>query len=168
MMEEESIIIGEMLSSVTKMNILDVCSSTYTYRHYVQPYIEANVFAPLKERDCTIDHLDAKVGRGVDIVADATDMPIEDNQYDVVICCSAAEHTTEPQKLVDECWRVLKEDGVLIFSVPADYPYHEDPIDTMLRIHSEDEMLQLVGGTITEFRMASNERGTCSIAKIQG
>ena len=68
---------------------------------------------------------------GVDRVADAEDLSavIADGEFDVVVCLSVLEHTVHPEKVIGECWRVLRENGLLILSVPFLMPLHQTPED---------------------------------------
>ena len=53
--------------------LLNVGSSTLEFRTRTQPYIESNIFAPLRARGGAIYHLDVKSAPGVDIVGDLLD-----------------------------------------------------------------------------------------------
>jgi SAM-dependent methyltransferase len=87
----------------------------------------------------------------VDIVCDAADMPIEDESYDLVLCTQVLEHCNHPDRIVNECHRVLKKGGTLILTVPSIYPVHGYPADNwrfmpdglrhLLREFSEIEIL---------------------------
>ncbi|MCR5634359.1 MAG: class I SAM-dependent methyltransferase [Lachnospiraceae bacterium] len=46
--------------------------------------------------------------------ADATDLPYEDNSFDVIIIANALHVIPNPEKVLDEIRRVLKKDGLLI------------------------------------------------------
>ncbi len=52
-------------------------------------------------------------------VVSACDLPYADNFFDVVISCDVFEHIDDHIKAASEVHRVLKTDGVLIFTVPA-------------------------------------------------
>lgn len=52
-------------------------------------------------------------------VADACNLPYENGFFDVVISCDVFEHIDNHTKAADEVYRVLRKDGVLIFTVPA-------------------------------------------------
>jgi len=65
----------------------------------------------------------------VDIVCNAEEMPVEDCGYDLVLCTQVLEHCTNPQRIVDECHRVLKPGGTLIVTVPSVFPQHGYPAD---------------------------------------
>lgn len=48
------------------------------------------------------------------VVADASKLPFEDNSVDAIFTHTFLEHTTEPQKILDEISRVLKPGGIVI------------------------------------------------------
>ena len=50
-------------------------------------------------------------------VADGEHLPFEDNTFDVVYAHGVVQYTVNPQRLVDECRRVLKPDGLAVFQV---------------------------------------------------
>lgn len=52
-------------------------------------------------------------------VADACDLPYKNNSFDVIVSFDVFEHIKNDQKAVNEAYRVLKKNGILIFSVPA-------------------------------------------------
>ena len=64
---------------------------------------------------------------GLDVrFADASaPLPIEDEQYDAVICLELLEHLTTPVDLLGEIRRVLKPDGRAVLSVPNPYSWVE-------------------------------------------
>ena len=65
----------------------------------------------------------------VDMVADAFHMPIKDQSVDVVINTAMIEHVTEPQKIIDEIYRILKKDGDFFCYLPFIVPFHAAPDD---------------------------------------
>ena len=65
----------------------------------------------------------------VDFACDAEKMPVEDCSFDLVLCTQVLEHCISPQRIADECYRVLKPGGVLIVTVPSIYPHHGYPAD---------------------------------------
>jgi 2-polyprenyl-6-hydroxyphenyl methylase / 3-demethylubiquinone-9 3-methyltransferase len=52
------------------------------------------------------------------IVADATVLPFRNASFDLVFCMEVLEHTADPNPLLDECFRVIRPRGHLIFSCP--------------------------------------------------
>ncbi|MDR2075676.1 MAG: class I SAM-dependent methyltransferase [Desulfovibrio sp.] len=68
-------------------------------------------------------------GHGVDIIADAHDLPFEEGHFERVFCLEAIEHFHTPKKVIAEIARVLRPTGKLIMTVPLCYPVHEAPND---------------------------------------
>jgi 2-polyprenyl-3-methyl-5-hydroxy-6-metoxy-1,4-benzoquinol methylase len=60
------------------------------------------------------------------VLADATQLPFEDNAFDSIVLCEILEHLTHPEKVLREVRRVLKEQGKLIVSVPYGLLAHAD------------------------------------------
>ena len=53
--------------------------------------------------------------------ADITDIPFEENCFDVIICNHILEHIPNDALAMSELYRVLKKDGWAILQVPIDY-----------------------------------------------
>ena len=136
----ESILIKSLLSSVSNKKILNVCSSDEDYYRRIQSFIYYNIMEPLQKRGNTFHNLDQKPMIGVDIVADVTDMPtIPDNSYDIVLFFNGLEHISKPKRAIKEIFRILNNSGILLASCPAEYIFHPDPIDTMMRLKNTDD-----------------------------
>jgi len=55
---------------------------------------------------------------------DAADMPFDDETFDTIIMNDAMEHVAEPEKVIEECYRVLKKGGRLYLNFPPyNHPY---------------------------------------------
>lgn len=65
----------------------------------------------------------------VDIVADASDMPLPTGVFDTCWCEAVLEHVKEPEKVVAEMFRVLKPGGYVFAVIPFVHKYHEHPND---------------------------------------
>lgn len=58
---------------------------------------------------------------GIRQVADITDIPFEDNTFDLIMCTHVLEHIPDDKKAMSELYRVLKpNEGVAILTVPID------------------------------------------------
>lgn len=55
-----------------------------------------------------------------DIKADVTNLPFENDTYDVIFCNHVLEHIEEDKKAMQELYRVLKKGGMGIFQIPQD------------------------------------------------
>jgi len=65
----------------------------------------------------------------IDIIADAHNLPFTAKSFDNIIMASLLEHVQNPPKLLDEAYRILKPNGLIVVSAPFMYPFHADPND---------------------------------------
>jgi SAM-dependent methyltransferase len=122
------------LPSGAGARVLDIGSQTLEFRTIVQPHIDREIFAPLRERRAAVAHLDAQAAAGVDIVADITSgqFSLEPHPpFDIVICANLLEHVRDRAATIRRLEAATA--GHLVVTVPGHFPYHEDPIDTMYR-----------------------------------
>jgi len=52
------------------------------------------------------------------IQADAMELPFDDGVFDVVVATAVIEHVPDARKMLEECYRVLKENGLCIVTTP--------------------------------------------------
>ncbi len=65
-----------------------------------------------------------------EIVADLNEiLPIKSEVADTVISLSVMEHLREPQTMLNEAYRILKQEGYLVAQVPWQWQIHEAPYD---------------------------------------
>lgn len=61
------------------------------------------------------------------------ELPFPDSSLDFVICSEVLEHLDDPQKGVDEIYRVLRTGGNAVFTVPSvNFPFFWDPLNWLL------------------------------------
>ncbi|HEY3909022.1 MAG TPA: class I SAM-dependent methyltransferase [Stellaceae bacterium] len=78
----------------------------------------------------TVTCIDVSPGPGVDIVADAQDMPqVPSQSADCVMIVSVLQHVPSPQRVVEEAFRILRPGGIIYVNVPFIFAYHRDPED---------------------------------------
>jgi SAM-dependent methyltransferase len=73
--------------------------------------------------------LDIKPGNGVRIIGDAQALGIRDNSVPVILCTEVLEHLPEPQRAIDEMYRVLEPGGTLLLTTRFLFPIHDAPHD---------------------------------------
>jgi SAM-dependent methyltransferase len=68
--------------------------------------------------------LDKVADYNPDIVGDVHKLPFEDNSLDAVLCIHLIEHVADPQKAIQEIYRVLKPGGYCYLDTPFLFYYH--------------------------------------------
>lgn len=68
-------------------------------------------------------------GKSPDYEFDGTNIPLESEHFDVVICTEVLEHAENPDLLLKEMARVTQPGGVLFLTVPFIWGLHELPYD---------------------------------------
>ena len=134
--------------------LLNVGSSTETFRTVNQPHIDELVFAPLRARNGRVIHVDLKAAPGVDLVGDLMDPAFRRQVADLnvrsAIVSNLLEHVTDRQSLADLVLDLLPPGGWIFVTGPKDYPYHEDPIDTMYRPTVQEAAGLFAGARVVE------------------
>lgn len=73
------------------------------------------IFRKLKHLDYTTADLFSPIA---DVKADITNLPFEDNVFDVILCNHVLEHIVDDNKAMKELFRVMKPGGWGVFQVP--------------------------------------------------
>jgi SAM-dependent methyltransferase len=73
--------------------------------------------------------LDIRRERGVQVVGDALALCFPDATFDTVLCTEVLEHLPDPQRGIDEMFRVLKDEGTLLLTTRFLFPIHDAPGD---------------------------------------
>ena len=154
--------IGQILTHMKPERLtplLNVGSGTAEMREKVQPWIDQEIFAPLRGDGVKVDHLDIQQGEGIDLCGDLYDdefvARLGENGYRSLLCCNVLEHVENPVAIAAKLEGLIPIGGYLLFSVPNRFPYHPDPIDTMFRPDLEElaglfPNSRLVQGTILD------------------
>jgi hypothetical protein len=147
----------ERLASIPDQELfplLNVGSSTHAFRTVDQPHIDELVFASLRARNGRVIHLDVKAAPGVDVVGDLMDAAFRRQvaamQVRSAIVSNLLEHVTDRAALAELVLNLLPPGGWIFVTGPRDYPYHEDPIDTMYRPTVEEAAGLFEGARVVE------------------
>jgi SAM-dependent methyltransferase len=65
--------------------------------------------------------LDFRASDAIDVVADATVLPVRNQSVDLVVCFESLQHIPRYHVMLDEVVRVLRPDGHIILSIPFMY-----------------------------------------------
>jgi ubiquinone/menaquinone biosynthesis C-methylase UbiE len=104
--------------------ILDVGAGSAPYRKYFDHCI-------YKTQD--FHQLDNSQLRGksgyhkIDYVSDITNIPIENNTIDFILCTEVLEHVPDPISALKEMTRVLKNHGIILITAPLGSGLHQEP-----------------------------------------
>ena len=63
------------------------------------------------------------------VVADVTQIPFQERSFDSALCMEVLEHLPEPGRCLAEIRRVVKPDGMVLFTVPMTVHTHSEPHD---------------------------------------
>lgn len=77
----------------------------------------------------SITYTDVAFGKNVSCIADAHDLPFEDDSFDACIVVAVLEHVADPQRCVSEITRVLKPSGFVYSETPFMQPVHMGAYD---------------------------------------
>jgi SAM-dependent methyltransferase len=95
---------------------------------------------PLHQVD-SWDYLNIDKSTNPNYVGSAETIPIKNSVFETIIFCEVLEHLKNPESALGEIYRVLKEEGKLIMTVPFLYPFHADPNDyqrwTSLKLYEQ-------------------------------
>jgi SAM-dependent methyltransferase len=64
-----------------------------------------------------------------DVQADAAFLPLSESSFEYVICAELLEHVPDPERVLQEFYRIMVPGGKLLMTVPFLYPIHADPYD---------------------------------------
>ncbi len=157
MFKKEAAWIAERLAPMSPEQIgtiLNVGSSSHQFRTERQPWIDEELFAPLRARNIPVVHVDLKNEPGVDLIANIGEAEgfaaAKAHRPRTVMLCNILEHVHEPDKIAQRAFDLVEPGGRLIVSVPRSYPHHRDPFDTMFRPTPEEVAILVPAATLTE------------------
>ncbi len=101
--------------------LLDIGCGEKPYSEMASHYIQEHI---------GVDHKDTFHDKSnIDLSGTAYQIPIEDNSVDSILCTDVLEHLEEPRRAIQEAYRVIKEGGYVIYTVPLFWHVHEAPRD---------------------------------------
>lgn len=92
-----------------------------------KPY--RDLFGKCEYLGLEIDTLENRSNKEADYFYDGSVFPFEKDAFDCVLTNQVFEHVFEPQLFLSEINRVLKNDGLLLLTVPFCWDEHEQPVD---------------------------------------
>jgi hypothetical protein len=130
--------------------MLNIGSSTGRFVTVDQPWIDGEIFGPLREAGRAVLNCDIKSAPGVDLVGDLQDpqflADVAARRFKSVLCSNLLEHVENREAIARTLLEVIPSGGYLFVSGPHSYPHHADPIDTLFR-PTPAELAALFPGT---------------------
>jgi SAM-dependent methyltransferase len=105
--------------------LLDVGCGKMPYKQFILSNSEVNKYVGIDIK--TELAYDENVAP--DYYWDGVKMPFADREFDVVIATEVLEHCPDPERILKECQRVLKDGGLFFFTVPFLWNLHDVPFD---------------------------------------
>jgi len=87
------------------------------------------VFRPPLDKVESWEYLNIDESTNPDYHCSADNIPVNGENFDMVILAEVLEHLEEPESVLKECNRILKKEGKLIATIPFLFPIHADPYD---------------------------------------
>lgn len=113
--------------------ISPVCYSGLSAKRFLERFpkdsLLLNIGSGVHKPHPDIVNVDIFHYEGVDLVANAEELPLPSNSVDAIVCESLLEHVPRPEKIVAEMYRVLKPGGGMYIVIPFVYPFHASPND---------------------------------------
>jgi len=111
----------EKYSKNYKGNLYDLGCGEAPYKEYFLQYADSYI---------GVDWTKTLHNSQADIVSDLNKkIELESEVADTIVSLSVMEHLCEPQIFLNEAYRILKKDGVMILQVPWQWWIHESPHD---------------------------------------
>ncbi|MFB2898761.1 hypothetical protein ACE1CI_38095 [Aerosakkonemataceae cyanobacterium BLCC-F50] len=145
MLREEASWLANIIYSIAPDHVfplLNIGSENQDFREKEQPWIDDLLFKPARKKGYSVIHTDIKNDVGIDLVGDLYN-PLfleEISQMNIksVLCSNLLEHITNKEEICKIISSIIPDGGYLFVTVPYQYPYHRDPIDTMFRPNIEE------------------------------
>lgn len=111
----------KLFKKYARGNLIDIGCGVKPYAKILKPYIKKHI---------GVDHVGMihSISK-VDIFADAYNIPVENNEFDTILCTEVIEHLEEPSLCFKEMYRILKHGGYAIITCPFFWHLHEEPRD---------------------------------------
>lgn len=108
-------------SKYYKGTLVDLGCGTTPYKEFFLNFVDKYI---------GVDWTNTLHNSKADIVSNLNEkIELEDNYADTIISISVMEHLCEPQIFLNESYRILKNNGVIIIQVPFMWWIHEAPYD---------------------------------------
>lgn len=109
----------EELTELRSKMILDIgCFNGNFYNFLFNSGRDVKKFTGIDHSEKLISMAKNRFPRHEWIISDYSKLPFENNIFDIVTAMEILEHVDNPDKLIEEAFRVCKESGIVIVTVP--------------------------------------------------
>lgn len=99
--------------------VLDAGAGTSPYKNFFShAKYESTDFEDIFNKSSKNDH---------NFICNLYEIPRPDSSYDIIINTQVLEHVEYPQKVINEFYRILKDDGKLFLTAPQGWGIHGEP-----------------------------------------
>lgn len=113
------LVFKEILNNdLTKLNCLEIGSSTGMITYFLSDYFSEIIGIDIDKPALDFARKNYIKNNIKYFYMDGTQTIFPDNYFDTIVCHHTYEHVAEPQKLINEIYRLLKKDGVCFFGAP--------------------------------------------------
>lgn len=107
-----------------KGTVLDFGAGNMPYKNVINSFERVSRYISLDI------HNDYYNNPGIDIFwSPGQKIPMKAKSVDIIICTEVLEHISDPQEILSEFSRILKEKGKVFITVPHIWPIHDSPYD---------------------------------------
>ena len=106
------------ISHYAKGDLLDIGCGNKPYAKILSKYI-------ISYTGLEINQEVKYFGNRADVYGNAKSLKFKDNSFDTILCTEVIEHIDDPFKVLNEIYRVLKPNGILILTAPFSFPVHD-------------------------------------------
>lgn len=150
--------LSEAIEKYATGNVLDIGCGNKPYRHLFKN-IDSYTGCDKYQNDSNT----------VDILCNATAIPLEDDAFETIICTQVIEHIADNKLLLKEAHRLLRKHGILILSGPLYWPVHGEPNDYFrFTKYGFVHLLEECGFSITEIKENGGAWATAGQAFAHG
>jgi len=105
--------------------LIDIGCGTKPYETIFSPYVDSYFGVDYTPT------LESNYGNQTkaDLYIDCTDTGLEPESFNTLLSTQVMEHIFDINKYVKECYRLLKKDGIGIFTIPMSWRCHAEPYD---------------------------------------
>lgn len=109
------------IKQYAKGSLADVGCGNSPYKKILKPFIT---------KYTGIDHQETQHDKSnIDIFSTAYEIPVSNESFDTILCTAVLEHLENSESAIKEANRMLKKNGIAIYTIPFFWHLHEEPRD---------------------------------------